>query len=222
MEVISKYLTEAEQRKLLSRIGQCAAVLARRDYAWISLLRDTGLRINEFRLTDVGDARAALRDGRLFIPKEHRKGGKRDHDVLVTEPVRTSLSRLLAICAEMSHCTEPALEDHEPLVISRKGMRLSVRSFENRLKIWCKAAGVTTATPHWLRHTRAMNIMRRSTHKDPRGIVQVALGHADIRSTGIYTKPSREDVDRELQLVDGGRRASKSQLRRRYENRTAA
>lgn len=223
METISKYLTEEEQRRLLGKAGQSAAVLARRDHAWIGLLRDTGLRITEFRLIDVGDVRAALMAGRLFIPREHRKGGRRDHSLLVTDPVRENLRKLLQICAEMNGVDEAQLEDNEPLVISRVNCRMTVRSFQRRIKQWCQAAGISAAaTPHWLRHTRAMNIMRRSTSNDPRGIVQVALGHADIRSTGIYTRPSREEVDHQLQLVDGGRRARKSALRVQYEARRAA
>ncbi|MTD32435.1 tyrosine-type recombinase/integrase [Paludibacterium denitrificans] len=76
-------------------------------------------------------------------------------------------------------------------------------------------------TPHFFRHTRAMNIMRSSEADDPRGIVQKALGHSTVATTGIYTEPSREDIEATLEAIDGhgGRRQSLSSLRKGYERR---
>ena len=40
-------------------------------------------------------------------------------------------------------------------------------------------------TPHWLRHTRGMNILRRSRSTNALKVAQRALGHASLASTGL-------------------------------------
>jgi site-specific recombinase XerC len=64
-----------------------------------------------------------------------------------------------------------------------------------------------------------MNIMRRSKSNDPRGIVQGALGHASISSSGIYTRLSKEELQQRLEEVDGKPRIAKKEVRATYERR---
>jgi site-specific recombinase XerD len=236
MNVMERYLTEAQQGELLRTINKHSGLLARRDSAWVRLLQSTGMRLNELVTMAVGDAEAALRTGHLFVPKEHRKGwnrkprvakdGKvrmpnppRDHSYLVTAPVRRALLDLLAVRREQGHAPVPAA----PLVMSRKHGGLTARAFEQRVAYWAKAANLgEKVSPHWLRHTRAMNIMERSTSSDPRGLVQAALGHASISSTGVYTRMSKEKRDDGLREVDGQPRLRKRALRRAYEGRAGA
>ncbi|NBC23229.1 MAG: tyrosine-type recombinase/integrase [Gammaproteobacteria bacterium] len=109
-----------------------------------------------------------------------------------------ALRSLLKIRRDMGF----AEADDAPLIVSRNHRGLSVRSFQARMRKWCQSAGLPVhATPHWFRHTLAMRLMRNSTAADPRGVVQGALGHRDINSTAVYTRPSREDVDRAMQEV---------------------
>ncbi|MBU1692314.1 MAG: tyrosine-type recombinase/integrase [Gammaproteobacteria bacterium] len=215
-QVMKRYLTDPEQKKLLSTIRQFADVPARRDSAWVSLLISTGMRVGEFSRMTVGDARAALRTGYIFIPREHRKGQRADHEVLVTVPVRAALEQLLEI-----HCNvDGGGEDDSPLVLSRKGCALTIRAYQQRVELWSKMAGLPEGvSPHWFRHTRAMNIMRKTTSNDPRGIAQAALGHVSIGSTAIYTATSREDLEKALNEVDGAGRVRLPQLRKEYEGR---
>lgn len=217
--MLKRYLTDTEQTLLLSTVKQFSDVLARRDYAWMRLLNDTGFRVTEFSLMTVRDAMTALQSGYIFIPREHRKGKKRDHSKLVTEPVRRALLDLLDIRREMGY-----LDDGEvPLVMSRKHGVMSVRAYQQRVALWAQFAGIPgNVSPHWFRHTRAMNIMRRTTSNDPRGIVQAELGHANIASSGIYTTVSREDLIAALKEVDGGTPIRKRNVRRMYEGRVAA
>ena len=213
--VFRRYWTEAEERRLLAAMRATNGWAARRDEAWLQLLLATGCRIGEFARLTVADARAALREGWLFFPREHRKGGHMDHQVPVTKPVAQALRALAAIAgAEVA--------GDAPLVASRTGVALSVRSYQARIAHWCRMARVPHASPHWARHTRAMRIMKRSTAKDPRGLVQGALGHARIGSSGVYTRLSKEDLQRELELLDGARRVPKAKLRARYDERRPA
>lgn len=219
--VLVRYFTERQQGQLLSTIRTRAAVLARRDYAWIRLLTVTGLRIGEFSRMRLADARFALETGWIFIPAEHRKGRageRRDHRLPVTQPVRECLEALVSIRTEMGGDPNP----ETPLIASRKHARMSVRAYQERMAHWCREAGLEHASPHWLRHTRAMNILRRTTAANPLGIVQVALGHASLASTGVYTRPSKEDLQRALEEVDGASKVRPAELRKLYEQRVSA
>jgi site-specific recombinase XerC len=216
--MMKRYFTEDEQRMLLAAPKSCSDVLARRDYAWMRLLKDTGFRITEFSLMTVLDALTALNTNYILIPKAHRKGKKRDHTKLVTQPVREALTDLLDIRREMGYLDEL----DAPLVMSRKHGRMSVRAYQERVKHWAAVAGISgNCSPHWFRHTRGMNIMRRTTSNDPRGIVQAELGHANIASTGIYTSVSREQLEAALEEVDGRKPIRKRDVRREYARRAA-
>jgi site-specific recombinase XerC len=198
--ITKRYFTEPEQKLLLSTVNRLKDVIARRDYAWMRLLKDTGFRVGELSKLTVATALIALQVGYIHIPATNRKGKKRHHDKLVTAPVREALTDLLDIRREMGYTDTGDV----PLIMSRKGIGMSVRAFQHQVAHWASEAGIPgNPSPHWFRHTRAMNIMRRSTSNDPRGIVQAELGHASIASSGIYTQMSKEDLERHLQEIDG-------------------
>lgn len=215
---LRRYLTDGQQTQLLACVKKHAAVLARRDYAWIRLLRDTGMRIGEFSKMTLGDALFACETGWIHIPKKHRKGGRADHRIPIDRNARAALELLIEIHYEMGG-TEDA---HEPLVFSRKGrgtQALSVRSYQVRVARWCTEANIEPASPHWLRHTRAMNVMRRSQAQDPRGVVQALLGHASIASTGVYTGVTKEALLEAVKNTAGPERVRGRQVARKWAER---
>lgn len=233
--VFRRYWTDAERSRLLATMRSRAGALARRDAAWLTLLVSSGLRIGEFSRLNVGDGRQALATGWLFIPSEIRKGFKArprlnrsgrlivpkappDHQVPLTRPIEEALEALLRIQREMGGQGE----DAEPLVLARNGTRMSIRGYQFKCAQWCFEAKIGAGSPHFARHTKAMRIMQRSTSRDPRGLVQAALGHASIESTAIYTRVSKEDLAAEMARIDGAARARKADLRRLYEERRAA
>ncbi|TCS35821.1 phage integrase family protein [Paucimonas lemoignei] len=223
---MQRYLTPQEQQQLLGAAAKSADIYDRRDHAWIRALLHSGLRIQEFSRITLGDAMAALREKYLFIPKENRKGKGQDHRVFVTAALRAALEDLAKIHFEIVGEEKSNLS--HALVLSREhggyGKPMSVRSYELRLKHWAKVAGLRAdVSPHWLRHSRAMNIMRSSEAKDPRGITQAALGHTSIASTGVYTKATREEIEEALNQVDApaGKRVTLSQLRKQFERRAS-
>lgn len=210
-------LSSNEERQLFACIASRAAIEARRDLAWMRALRYSGCRVGEFSRLTVGSALMALTQGYLFLPRQIRKGGRRDHTVFVTAALAAALRDLLAVREEQ---TGDAAPPHDaPLVPNRQGEHLSVRSYQLRMEFWVAEAGLQVqATPHWFRHTRAIAIMRRSKAQDPRQIVQVALGHADISTSAIYTAPTREEVAQALEAADGAPRLRKRQAGRFYRN----
>ena len=71
------------------------------------------------------------------------------------------------------------------LFTNLKGKRLTVRTVQQRIKIYAQKAGIAgDITPHMLRHSCASHILQSSN--DLRGVQEI-LGHADISSTQVYT-----------------------------------
>jgi site-specific recombinase XerD len=206
--MMRRYLTEAEQRALLAAPKGVACPLAQRDYHCLAALMLTGMRITEWSRLTVSMVKQAMATGWLVSPPEHCKG-KRGNEYLVTEQLHVHLAALCKLSDQLgAGLVVPAAG--QPLVwgrdIAGRAGPLSVRSYEVRLKEWARAAGLDVRiSPHWLRHTRGMNIMRRSRGAHPLKVAQVALGHKSIASTGIYTQLAREEVEAELRQVDGGR-----------------
>lgn len=202
--MFGRYLTVPEQTRLLATVRQYGSIEARRDYGWLRLLRALGLRVGETSKLTCGQARLALATNYLHVPASDRKGrrdARQNLTCLVTAEAHAALRDLLIVRQAQTGEVMPA--DSAPLILNRYHERLSVRSYQLRLEHWSKESGLgERISPHWLRHTRAMNIMRLSDASDPRGIVQHALGHASITSTAIYTQPSKEDVAAALARVD--------------------
>jgi site-specific recombinase XerC len=222
--VFGRYLLPAEQRRLLGTIRQYSSEVAKRDGAVCRLLIGSGMRIGETLLISVGDAAAALQSGHLFIPKEHRKAEACDLSVLLTRSVRAALEDLLAL--------RDGAELDEALIVSRKSKvrgwkAMTVRAFELRVAYWAKLAGLPEGvSPHWFRHTHAKNIMRESEAADPLRVAQLSLGQISRRSTEIYTKLDREELEAALHQVDGkvnGKpRLRLADLRKAHEGRARA
>ncbi len=190
MNVFRRYLTRDEELRLFRCMAARGDIVSQRDYAWHRLARVTGLRVGALSRLTCGDARLALREGYLCLRPEIMKGG-RAHSVFVVKKAARALRDLLRIRREMS-----AAESIEaPLIVSRGGRGISVRTLQSRCRHWQHQAGLSVPySPHWLRHTFAQRLVRDSTARQPLAIAQIALGHERLSSTAIYTKPSREDV----------------------------
>jgi site-specific recombinase XerD len=206
-----RYLTEVEQRTLLATAKRVNELLAQRDHHWMAALILTGMRIQEFSRLTAPQVRQALTCGWLVSLRENCKGKKHTNEYLITHPLRQHLQALLKISDELARAIEHVDgEQLQPLVWGRdvagKAGHLSVRSYEARLKEWAVAAGLDPRiSPHWLRHTRGMNVINRTRGKDGLRVAKLALNHQSIRSTGIYTQMSREAYELEIRMVDGGR-----------------
>lgn len=189
--VFERYLTPADEKKLLNEVGLYVSVLARRDLEWMVLLRMTGIRVSSLSLLSVEDAKSGLSSNYLVLRDEICKGGH-GYKVFLVKRAQQALRRLLRIRKEFG-----ASEDLDaPLIMSRNHRGLSVRSFQARMRHWVQLAGLDVeASPHWWRHTLAKRLMKKSESDDPRGIVMGALGHASVVSTSIYTMPDREEIE---------------------------
>jgi integrase len=210
-----RYLTEAEQAALLKAARGCSDPLAQRDWHWMSAMLLTGMRIGEFASLLVPQVELAMRTGWLVTRPDQCKGGVKGHEFLVSEQLKPHLVALLRLArgAEQAFPGAPL-----PLVPGRNGFAMTPRAFQMRVKVWAAEAGLDgRMSPHWFRHSRGMNIVRRTRATDPARALLVAkeaLGHASLKSTGVYLQLSREELASELAAVDAaGGRLSKRQAR---------
>lgn len=199
-KVFRRYFTQSEERKLFATVKRDSTIEARRDYAWMQLLRHTGIRVGTLSLLNVLDAKEALEGGDLVLRAEITKR-KQGGQVFLTVKAKAALRELLKIRSKQGWPDSP----DAPLIYSRNRSRMSIRSYEARTRYWCKAAGLKVrGTPHWFRHTLAKRIMQNSTATDPLGVVSSVLGHASISSTTFYTRPDREEIERAMEEVGNG------------------
>lgn len=196
-----RYLTADEERQLFAVVNSFGDVYARRDAAWMQLLRQTGIRIGTMAKLTVADALLALKNNRLVLRDEICKRQK-GYSVPMNKKAMKALKQLMKVRVEIIKKQDPnnerGLKDDPaaPLVMSRKhDQYMSVRSYQARLFMWRMKAGLEVdVTPHYFRHTVGHRIMERSTAGNPLLIVKAALGHGNINSSAVYTRPNREQI----------------------------
>jgi len=160
-----KYLSEEEVKRLIE-----SAKGNPRDYAIISLLAYSGLRVSELcnlRLEDV--------DFSERIIYVHSGKGDRDRIVVVSPHVTEAIQNYLLTRDD----------EMEYLFSSQKSDRISRVQVFRLVKKYAEKAGIKKeVTPHVLRHTLATTLLRRGV--DIR-FIQQFLGHSSVATTQIYT-----------------------------------
>lgn len=164
----------------------------RRDAVLLSLLYDSGARVQEMVDT-------CVRDVRLEAPAQIQLTGKGRKMRIV--PLLSNTVELLKeyLC---EHCLNSADRAHSPLFFNRHGERLSRSGIRYILDKYAQQArsdallGSTRITPHCLRHSKAMHLLQAG---NPPPVIQAILGHADIRTTNIYAQADTEMKRRALE-----------------------
>jgi site-specific recombinase XerD len=145
-----------------------------RDNAILEVLYSTGLRRQELRGLDIGDA--DLSGGSVLVKRG--KGGKGRY-VPLGKVARKSLA------AYLRH-GRPALNPSTAaLFVSQKGRRLSGEAIYWIMKEQCRKARLDKPlSPHLLRHAFATHLLENGASLRH---VQAMLGHSSVRSTQRYT-----------------------------------
>ena len=160
-----KYLTEDEVRRLLN-----AAKDNHRDYAIISLLAYSGLRVSELCALHVEDVDLSER-----VVYVHSGKGDKDRIVVISEKAAEAIEVYLM----------DREDELEYLFSSQKSEKITRVQVFRIVKKYAKMAGIKkNVTPHVLRHTLATTMLRRGV--DIRYIQQF-LGHSSVATTQIYT-----------------------------------
>ena len=164
----------------------------RRDAVLLSLLYDTGARVQE--LIDL-----SVRDVRLGAPaRVHLTGKGRKTRVI---PLMKATVDLVVEYKREHDLDRPERLD-SPLFCNRRGDRLSRSGVRQILARHAETARRTRPTlqarisPHTLRHTKAMHLLQAG---NPLTTVQAILGHADLRTSEIY---ARADLEMKRQALE--------------------
>jgi len=160
----------------------------RRDRVLMALAVQTGLRLSELIGLKCGDVE-------LGTGAHVRCTGKGRKQRCV--PFTSSTAALLR-----SWLKERGNYRDDPLFPTRTGRRLSDDAVERRFAIYkiiaakrCPSLGDKKLTPHVLRHTSAMSLLRAGVDV---AVIALWLGHADIRSTQSYLHADMSIKERAL------------------------
>ena len=185
------YLSTEELSEILSQ-PDLTTNHGRRDAVMLSVLYDTGARVQE--LVDL-----TVRDVRLDSPAQIRLTGKGRKTRVV--PLLSGTVELLSEYMREHRLDCPERMD-SPLFFNRQGGHLSRSGVRYLLMKYTKDArrakpGLSDKiSPHTLRHSKAMHLLQAG---NPATVIQAILGHADIRSTDIYARADMEMKRRALE-----------------------
>ena len=169
-----KYLTEDEVRRLLD-----AAKGNPRDYAILSLLAYSGLRVSELCNLRVEDVDLGER-----VVYVHSGKGDKDRIVVISEKAAEAIEAYLL----------QREDELDYLFSSRKSERISRVQVFRIVREYAEKAGIKKkVTPHVLRHTLATTMLKRGV--DIR-FIQQFLGHSSVATTQIYTHVDDETLRR--------------------------
>lgn len=217
----NRYYTEAEEKALFDLLKKTDHILAKRDLAWMQLLRATGIRIGilggkilkvngrkkgKAEALTLAQANESNNVGRLIgltvgEAKNALKTGRLLHRPDIS---KTNSNGDLFLTKKAQHALNQLLKIRrqmgyaenadEQLILGQKNNGLSIRQFQERFSFWANQVGLQ-GSPHWMRHTTAKRMMKNSTADNPMAIVQNMLDHKTVNSTAVYTAPDKEDME---------------------------
>ena len=181
-------LSNTEQERLLDVSRSTASGL--RNHTIIHLVINTGLRVQE-----VSNLRWSSLDLEGGWVRVHGKGNK-DRSVPLRPIVVQSLQYYLAACRS-TQITAPGC--HDALFLNERGPRvgypMTVNGLEEMIRPLLRKVGKSKGSMHVLRHTFAINCLRRGLHI---AIISHLLGHDRFETTRKYLRLGDPEVAREL------------------------
>ena len=162
----------------------------RRDQALLCLLYDSGCRVQE--LADI-----KVCDIRLTAPAQVTVTGKGRKTRTI--PLTDETKEILTFYIKENLLMHPSKQD-TTLFYNCHGNKLTRQGITYILKKYTEPLGHEGATPHILRHSKAMHM----TEADINPIyIRDFLGHTDLKVTQIYSKTSVEMKRRALEKLKG-------------------
>jgi len=192
------YLDSAEVASILSQPERSSRE-GQRDHALLSLLYNTGSRIQEA---------LDLRPQDLYLksPAHVRLMGKGQKERI--SPIWPETAELLTSLIERNNVSPDAR-----LFINRYGTPLSASGFRFRLHQYVRSATAKQPTlsqkritPHVFRHTTAVHLVAAGVDVT---VIRSWLGHAHLDTTNHYAQANLETKRKALEQVDPSLRSSK-------------
>ena len=156
-----------------------------RDLAMLRLLYATGMRVSELVALNLDDLH--LENAKVVCPG--RNGKNRRERVLPLSNLAIEL--LHAYLADARQRLIQHHPDEQALFVNHHGERLTRQGFWLIIKGYARQAGITSITPHMLRHSFAILMLQNGMELRS---VQELLGHAHLATTQVYSQLAREGV----------------------------
>lgn len=171
-----RYLTEEETSLLLSAPDQ-GSRKGRRDLAILCLLYDSAARVQE--LADL-----KVKDVRMSAPAQVMLTGKGRKTRVV--PLMEKTTAIMENYLKENGLDRPGMEE-QPLFRNPRGEKLTRQGIAYILKKYTEECQLKEMSPHRVRHTKAMHLTEADVNPF---FIRDFLGHADIKTTGVYAKAS--------------------------------
>jgi site-specific recombinase XerD len=169
----------------------------RRDAVLLSLLYDTGARVQELIDLRVGDVR-------LSSPAQVRltgKGRKTRAVPLMDATVQILRDYLKEHDLDRPECSDrPLFQNRRGTCFSRWGIRYVLNKYVQAVRR-DHPGFVRSVSPHSIRHTKGMHLLQSGVSLE---IIRDFLGHVDVQTTQIYARSNLEMKRRALEKVEGG------------------
>jgi site-specific recombinase XerD len=166
----------------------------RRDAVLLSVLYDTGARVQELVDLTVGDVR-------LDVPAQVRLMGKgrKMRAVPLMDPTKEILRDYLNDQGlnRPEHFDRPLFQNKQGERLSRSGVRYILQKYVEPVRKM--HPGFTQpVNPHSLRHTKGMHLLQSGISLE---IIRDFLGHVDVKTTQIYARANLEMKRKALEKV---------------------
>lgn len=184
-----KYFTKEERERFMRIVEQAGNI---RDLVMFKLFLSTGMRLSELNSLTVEKLRAGLSYGKIVITG---KGGKSR-----TIPLLPAIKRELEAFLSWKQGRE-SLRLNSPVFCNNKGKKISNRGIQNRVKYYCRKAGIRELSPHSFRHTVGFTM---GNSGEPIQVIQKLLGHSNINITRIYVEPDLDQITASMNRSLGG------------------
>ena len=166
----------------------------RRDAVLLSVLYDTGARVQELIDLNAGDVR-------LDPPPQVRlmgKGRKMRAVPLMDATTQLLRDHLRENCLDRpEHADQPLFKNRQGSRLTRTGVRYVLQRHVEKVR--SDHPGFTQpVSPHSLRHTKGMHLLQSGVSLE---IIRDFLGHVDVKTTQIYARANLEMKRRALEKV---------------------
>lgn len=183
-QIVVPYLTSDGMKALLS-VPDRSTVKGRRDLTLLSLLYDSGCRVQELINLKVMDI-SLFPQGIVTL---HGKGGKIRRVPLMsnmTDLIKSYLSENNMNDNSKSFCNVFVNSHNEPL--TKEGVAYIISKYVSKAKS-IEPTIPDKVTPHMFRHSKAMHMLQAGINLI---YIRDFLGHSDLKTTTIYAKSDIE------------------------------
>lgn len=170
---------ESEEMELILNSPDTDSLAGLRDKAILEILFSTGMRVSELAALNIDDLN--FERGEIAVLGK----GKKLRVVFLSESAIASADQYIKNRGYIKENDGNLAEKKDPVFLSNRGKRLTVRSIERLVKKYSTKVGLAKkVSPHTLRHSFATDLLIGGA--DVRS-VQSLLGHSSITTTQVYT-----------------------------------